>query len=76
MKKESAKPKGKKPARSYQDIEEERRKRKIEVLKKKFEATLSHMDEVAKINEECYKAKKELTRAAKTSIKREGKGRS
>lgn len=74
MKKEPAKKKT--ASRSYEAIEEERRERQLEVLKKKFEATLSHMDEVAKINEECYQAKKQLTRAAKTSIKREGKGRS
>lgn len=76
MKKVPEKPKKKVPARSYEAIEEERRKRQLEVLKKKFEATLNHMDEVAKINEDCYQAKKELTRAAKTSIRREGKGRS
>lgn len=79
MKKDSkkdAKPKKKPPIRSLEEIEIERRDRRLEILKKKFEVTIKHMGQVEKVNEEYYKARKSLAEAAKTRVpKRDPYGR-
>ena len=73
--KKAAKPK-KPPARSLEEIEIERRDRRLEILKKKFEVTIKHMGQVEKVNEEYYKARKSLADAAKTKVaKRDPYGR-
>lgn len=61
-------PKPKIRYRSLEEIEIERRDRRLEILHKKFEATLNHMSQVERVNEEYYRARKELTKSAKTSV--------
>jgi hypothetical protein len=61
-------PKPKIHYRSLEEIETERRDRRLEILHKKFEATLDHMSKVEKVNEEYYQIRKELTKSAKTSV--------
>lgn len=39
-------------------LEEERRRRRIEDLDKKFKATIRHLEEIKKANDDFYKAKK------------------
>jgi hypothetical protein len=41
-----------------QKLEEERRRRRLEELDRKFKTTIKHMEAVEKVNEEAYKAKK------------------
>lgn len=55
----------KKPIDMLFALEEERLRRRREALDRKFQTTLQHIDEVAKANEECYKAKKAIAETAK-----------
>jgi hypothetical protein len=47
-------------------LEEERRRRKIDDLNRRFEATIRHMVAIEKVNDEAYKAKKAVMEAAVT----------
>jgi len=47
-------------------LEEQRRQRRIEALQKRFDATIQHIDQVERVNEECYRRQMEVTQAART----------
>jgi hypothetical protein len=55
----------KKPIDMLFALEEQRLRRRREALDRKFQTTIQHIDEVAKANEECYKAKKAIAETAK-----------
>jgi hypothetical protein len=47
-------------------LEEERRQRRLQELELKWQLTIRHMEEVQKVNEETYRAKKAVMEAAVT----------
>ncbi len=55
----------KKPVDLLFALEEQRLRRRREALDRKFQTTIQHIDDVAKANEECYKAKKAIAETAK-----------
>jgi hypothetical protein len=48
------------------DLEEQRRQRRLEALQRRFDATIQHIEQVERVNEECYRRQMEVTQAAKT----------
>lgn len=74
------KPKKAVAKRSLEQLEEERRERRLDALNKKFTATIKHMTQVEKVYEDYYQARKDLAEGARSisrrsESRRDGKGR-
>ncbi len=52
-------------------LEEERRERRLHALDLRFQSAIHHVENVSKINEECYQAKRAFIDAAKSTVKYE-----
>lgn len=46
-------------------MEDDRRRRRVEELKKRFDATIASIEEIRKAGAACYKAKKEIYESVK-----------
>lgn len=60
-----AEPKKFRPGFLFQ-LEEQRRQRRLNALQQRFDATIQHIEQVERVNEEFYRRQMEVTQAAKT----------